>query len=117
LKSSGSQKAIISYKEPMAKNKHQMKVDSYYETSWQPEITLEIKGRSVDEIYKHFLFQIAPNLKKTNHSDTKSAIATNKENEMIQKQIDAINKKIASELSLAKKQELARERHSLEQQL
>lgn len=114
LRFNGSQKAVISYKEPMVKNKHQMKVDSYYETSWQPEITLEIKGRSVDEIYKHFLFQIAPNLKETNHSDAKSAITTNKVNVAVQKQVDAINRQIISEPSIAKRQELARKRQSLE---
>jgi hypothetical protein len=114
LKSSSSQKAVISYKEPMAKNKHQMKVDSYYETPWQPEITLGLKGRSVDEIYKNFLFQIAPALKDTNNSDTKSAIATNKVNVAIRKQIDDINRQIANEPSIAKRQELARDRHILE---
>ena len=117
LKRPGAEKAIISFKEPGVKNENQMKVDSYYETPWQQELQLEIKGRSVDEIYKNYLFQIAPKLKDTAQTDTKSAIETNKEREKIQKQIDAINKRIASEPSIAKKQELARERHALERAL
>jgi len=117
LKSTNSQKAVISYKEPMVKNQHQMKVDSYYETPWQPELNLELKGRSVDEIYKHFLFQVAPNLKETSHSDTKSAIEADKANTVIQKQIDAINRQIANEPSIAKRQELARERYFIEQSI
>lgn len=116
LKQLHATKAVISYKEAGIKNENQMKIDSYYETPWQQELNLELKGRSVDEIYKNFLFQIAPKLKETAQTDTRSAIETNKEREKIQKQIEIINKKIASEPSLAKRQELARERHSLEQQ-
>lgn len=114
LKQPQAVKAVISFKEPGAKNANQMKVDSYYETTWQNELNLVLRGRSVDEIYKHFLFQIAPKLKDTDKTDTKSAVESNKEREKIQKQIDVINKKITSEPSLAKKQELARERHVLE---
>ena len=117
LKKQGSEKAVISYKEPGVKNENQMKVDSYFETQWGQGIDLEINGRSVDEIYKHLLFQVSPKLKETSHTDAKAAVQSNKENEKIQKQIDAINKKMASEPSIAKKQELARERYSLEQQL
>lgn len=114
LKRPGAEKAIISFKEPGVKNENQMKVDSYYETQWQQELQLELKGRSVDEIYKNLLFQIAPKLKETAQNDTKSAVETNKEREKIQNQIDAINKKMVSEPSIAKKQEFARERHKLE---
>lgn len=117
LKYSNSQKAVISYKEPTAKNQNQMKVDGYYETTWQPELKLEIKGRSVDEIYKHFIFQIAPSLSKTKQVDIKLAIEDNKESQAIKRQIDAINKQISREPSIAKKQELARKRHNLECQL
>lgn len=117
LKKPNAEKAVISFKEPGIKNENHMKVDSYYETNWQKELSLELKGRSVDEIYKHLLFQIAPKLQAANMPDTRSAVESNKEREKIQKQVDIINKKIASEASLAKKQELARKRHDLEQRL
>lgn len=114
LKRSNQQKAVISFKEQGVKNENQMKVDTYFETQWLEKLELGLKGRSVDEIYKNFLFQIAPKLSKLNQKDTKSAVQTNKEKEKIQKQIDLINKKIISEPSIAKKQELARQRHTLE---
>ena len=117
LKRSNQQKAVISFKEQGVKNENQMKVDTYFETQWLEKLELGLKGRSVDEIYKNFLFQIAPKLSKLNQKDTKSAVQTNKEKEKIQKQIDLINKKIISEPSIAKKQELARKRHDLEQEL
>jgi hypothetical protein len=117
LKQPNTSKAVISFKESSSKSKDQMKVDSYYETRWQPELNLELKGRSVDEIYKHFLYQIAPELRQAKRANTKEAIATTKEMKAIQNQIDAINRRIANEPSIARRQELARERHALEQQM
>jgi hypothetical protein len=117
LKKSNLQKAVISFKERGIKNENQMKVDTYFETQWLEELELQLKGRSVDEVYKNFLFQIAPKLSDLSQSDTKKAVQTNKEKEKIQKQIDMLNKKLASEPSIAKKQELARVRYKLEQMI
>jgi hypothetical protein len=117
LKKSILQKAVISFKERGIKNENQMKVDTYFETQWLEDLELELKGRSVDEVYKNFLFQIAPRLSELSQSDTKSAVQTNKEKQKIQKQIDLINKEACNEPSVAKKQDLARQRHSLEQLL
>lgn len=110
-------KASISFKESNSKSEHQMKVDTYFDSGWKQSLDFEIKGRSVDEIYRNFLFQIAPSLKKTNQKNAKAAIETNKEKQAIERQINAINKKMSSEPSIPKKQELARERHALEQKL
>lgn len=116
LKKKSAVKASISFKESTVKSEHQMKVDTYFDTTWKQSLDLEIKGRSVDEIYRNFLFQIAPNLKETNQKNAKAAVETNKEKQAIERQISAINKKMSSEPSIAKKQELARERHKLEQE-
>jgi hypothetical protein len=117
VKKPGAFKAAISYKEATTKNNDIMKVDSYFETGWQQDASLELKGRSVDEIYKHYLYQIAPQLQRVSSTTAKVAIETNKEREKLQKQIDAMNRQIANEPSIAKKQELARERHALEQSM
>lgn len=117
IKKPGSIKAAISYKESTAKSKDIMKVDSYFDTGWQQDLSLELKGRSVDEIYKHYLYQIAPQLQHASNASAKVAVETNKEREKLQKQIDAINRQIANEPSIAKKQQLARERHILEQEM
>lgn len=117
IKKPGSIKAAISYKESTAKNNDIMKVDSYFDTGWQQDLSLELKGRSVDEVYKHYLYQIAPQLQHASNTSAKVAVETNKEREKVQRQIDAINRQIANEPSIAKKQELARQRHTLEDQL
>lgn len=117
LKKPYAMKAVMSYKVLSLKSEDLMIVDSYFETPWQQELTPTLDGRSVDEIYTHFLFQIAPNLSTTPHADLKSTVHANKEHEKIQRQIDMLNKKIKAEPSIAKKQKLARHRYELEQNL
>ena len=72
LKKSNQQKAVISFKEQGVKYENQMKVDTYFETQWLEELELGLKGRSVDEIYKNFLFQIAPKLSKLNQNEKRT---------------------------------------------
>lgn len=113
----GAYRLAISYKENAPRNQNIMKVDTYFCTGWSNDINLQLKGNSVDSIYQNFLYQIAPKLKNRNNSTTKQAVEVYKANAKIQKQIDKINKQIKSEPSIAKKQELARQRHRLEQDL
>lgn len=117
VKKPGAIKAAMSYKESTAKSSDVMKVDSYFDTGWRLDLSLELKGRSVDEIYKHYLYQIAPQLQRVSNISAKVAVETNKEREKLQKQIDALNRQIADEPAIAKKQELARERYLLENDL
>ena len=117
LKKSGYSKLAISYKEQLSAKNTLMKVSDYFDTDWQSDIDIELKGRSVDEIYKNFLHQIAPNLNLKSALNVKEAVANNQTREKIIKQIDALNRAILNEPSIAKQQMLARERYSLEQQL
>ncbi len=117
IKKTGAFKAVISFKEPAVRNQNTMKVDSYFDTGWQQNLELKLKGRSVDEIYKNYLYQIAPELRHTKQSNAKEAIESNKNNQIIQSQIESLRKQINAELSTAKKQELARQRYELERQL
>lgn len=117
LKKPGALKVVASYKEPTRKSIDQMRVDTYFESGWQKELSLELKGRSVDEIYRNYLFQINPKLSASAQHNTKDAIEIYKDHEKTQKQIDAISKEIASEPSIAKKQELAKTRYNLEKEL
>ena len=114
VRKNGSQKAVISYKEQGIRNKDSMKVDSYFDTGWVKDLELNLKGRSVDEIYKNFLLQIAPYLNTNHYASTKEAVEQNKAKQAIQSRIDSLNKQIRGELSIAKKQDLARARHDLE---
>jgi hypothetical protein len=117
LKRRGETKLVISHKEPSLSNNSVMKVNAYFDTNWQVIVNIELKGRSVDEIYKNYIHQIAPSLDLKSKIDVKSAIEYKQSREKIVKQIDALNRAILNEPSVAKKQELARQRYSFEQQL
>ncbi len=114
VRSNRETKYAISYKEPSYKDAQKSKIIQYYETSWStPALTLS--GRSVKGIYVSFLQQIAPTFNPT--KPIAEAVQDTKQREKIQKQIENINKKIAAEPSVARKQELARERYTLEKLL
>ena len=110
-------KLVISYKEPANAHGGLMKIAKYFETPWQEKINIELKGRSVDEIYKNFLSQISPQLDLTPEINVKVAIEDTQSREKTIKQIDALNRAILHEPSVAKQQQLARERYILENQL
>ncbi len=112
-----SRKAVIAYKEQNLRNEHNMKVDSYFSSAWMPEIQLELIGNSVDSVYRNYLYQIAPQLKNADSPSAKQAVEAHKVNLKVQKQIDQIVKQMRSEPSIAKRQELARQRHELQQSL
>lgn len=112
-----SVKAVVSFKEQNQRVENNMKVDTYFSTNWRTENNLQLKGNSVDSIYQNYLYQIAPQLKSDKISTAKQAVESHKVNQKVQKQIDQINKQMKSEPSIAKKQELARQRHQLEQDL
>lgn len=116
IKKHGAIKAVLSFKESTARSEDRMKVDSYFDSGWQKELTLELKGRSVAEIYKNYMYQIKPELRDTKRASTKEVVEVNKAKQSIQSQIDKLNIQIRNELSTAKKQELARQRFQLEQQ-
>lgn len=117
IKRDSSIKAVISFKEQNQRVENNMKVDTYFSTSWAKEVNLQLKGNSVDSIYQNYLYQIAPQLKSEKNPSAKQAIESHKVNLKVQKQIDQINKQMKTEPSIAKKQELARQRHQLEKDL
>jgi hypothetical protein len=115
--SSGDMKVITSLtavkKQFGSKTKH----NDFISTGWsRPSGKFILNGNKVSHIYIGYIFQIT-GIAKQPYSDPKTAIERWERNQEIQKQIKAINKKLASEPSIAKKQELARERHRLESHL
>ena len=120
------EKAAICYKEQSQKDENSANVDTYFYTEWNDPRLGEIKidGLDIDAVFSNFVRQIAGNkLTSTNASATeapktiKEDVEALKEREKIQKQIDALTRKINAEPSLGKKQELAEERHKLKQLL
>ena len=118
------EKAAICYKEQSQKNENTAKVDTYFSTGWNdPKLNdIKIDGLDIDAVFSNFVRQIAGDkltfAKSTDTPKTiKEDVETLKEREKIQKQIDAITRKINAEPSLGKKQELAEERYKLKELL
>lgn len=114
------EKAVISYKEQSQKDENFAKVDTYFSTGWNDPKLNEIKidGLDIDAVFSNFVRQIAGDklifAESTDAPKTiKEDVEALKEREKIQKQIDALTRKINAEPSLGKKQELAEERHRL----
>lgn len=118
-------KALICYKEVSAKNDNSVVLNTYFETNWNdPKINeLKISGLSIDSMYHHFVRQIAGEklAKKSTNDHQKPTLKTEienlKEHQKIQKQIDALTRKISNEPSIGKKQLLAEKRYELKQLL
>ena len=117
-------KAAICYKEQGQKNENVAKVDTYFYTEWNDERfqNLKIDGLDIDAVFGNFVRQIAgdklifaksADVPKTIKEDVEAL----KEREKIQKQISTLDRKIKTEPSLGKKQELAEERYKLKQLL
>lgn len=118
------EKAVISYKEQSQKDENFAKVDTYFSTGWNdPKLNdIKIDGLDIDAVFSNFVRQIAGDkltfAKSTDTPKTiKEDVETLKERERIQKQIDALTRKINAEPSLGRKQELAEERYKLKQLL
>lgn len=113
-------KAAICYKEQGQKNENVAKVDTYFYTEWNDKRLqdLKIDGLDIDAVFGNFVRQIAGDKlifsKSIDAPKTiKEDVEALKERERIQKQIDALTRKINAEPSLGKKQELAEERYRL----
>lgn len=106
-----------------------IKIDTFFTTDWQKDFELKIVGQNIDNVYANFLNQIAGEKLTTATAESnstesfasldsaKDAIEKMKERDKIQKQIDALTRKINAEPSIGKKQELAEERYKLKQLL
>lgn len=117
-------KAAICYKEQGQKNENVAKVDTYFYTEWNDERfqNLKIDGLDIDAVFGNFVRQIAGDkLIFSKSADAPKTIKEDvealKERERIQKQITTLDRKIKTEPSLGKKQELAEERYKLKRYL
>lgn len=121
LKKDDLTRYAISYKELNQKNANITKVDTIFMTDWNDGRVPQIQGISTDAIYANFLRQIAGDKlknsgeQKSGLSEVKTDVDQMKERTKIQKQIEALDRKIKNEPSIGKRAELAKERYRLQQ--
>lgn len=90
----------ICFKEGSKSREGKFKVDSYYKTAWSryDDLSLEIEGLNLDEIYENFMLQVADGkLHLVNGSDIKDAVSKAKEQEKLEALIKKLEIKIMNE--------------------
>lgn len=105
--------ACIAYKEDAKSGSHTFKVNTYYHTPWLPQedLQLELQGLTMDEVYDGFVRQIAgERLFVCGDASTDGGLSLQVERaaqwEKLQKQIDALQKKVNAEKQFNKRVKL-----------
>lgn len=109
----GRAQAWIGYKEAAQGGSSAFKVTAYYHTRWmsEDELTLQMIGATTDAIYENYVRQIAGDALRFSGSDDKmtlgQAVANAQQREKLQKQIDALQKKVDGEKQFNRRVELS----------
>lgn len=106
-----SAQLVITFKEKNLKN-DKFKVIQLYRTEWIPynNLNLEIKGLNLDEVFEHFISQIAGDKIELKQETTlKEVIEKSVDVEKLQKKITALENKINKEKQFNKQLELKKE--------
>lgn len=107
----GQAQAWIGYKEVSSSN-GASRVTAYYHTDWMPEeqLSLKMEGATTDAVYEGFVRQIAGDaLQSFGVNGTMSlgeAVANTQRREKLQRQIDALQKKVDREKQFNRRVEL-----------
>ena len=123
LEYEGKYQAWTAYKEKAGSGINTFKVDTYYHTDWllEDELTLKLDGLNMDAVYENYVRQIAGDALHTTATDEpeslKESIERSKKIQLLQKQIDTLQKKIRREKQLNRQMELNKELKKLKKQL
>lgn len=119
----GQAQAWIGYKEAAQSGTNAFKVSAYYHTPWMAEdqLSLRMEGTTTDAIYENFVRQIAGDaLRPAGSEQTVSlgqAVADAQQREKLQKQIDALQKKVDKERQFNRRIELNAQLKQLKKEL
>ena len=103
-------KITIAYKENNKNNENLMVVDSYYESEWMNKNDCSIQLdliNSLDYVYNEFIkFLIPRDLPKGNDNDIESIIENEKQIQILEKEIEQLEKNLKKEKQFNKKVEI-----------
>ena len=123
IKKGTAEKAIISYKEIDQKSEDNTKVERYFETQWNDPVINDIKisGLDIDSVFYNMVRTIAGQNLDIDSSSEESSIRADIDktntNDKIRKQIKQLEVKYSKEVSVAKRQKIAKEIHELQLKL
>ena len=119
----GKYQAWTAYKEKTGSGSNAFKVDTYYHTDWllEDELVLKLDGLNMDAVYENYVRQIAGdalNATGTGESESlKEFVERSKQIQLLQKQIDTLQKKIRKEKQLNRQIELNAELKCLRKEI
>lgn len=123
LEHEGRYQAWTAYKEKAGSGSNAFRVDTYYHTDWLPEdeLALKIDGLNMDAVYENYVRQIAGDTLKAivtgEPESLKESVERDKQIQLLQKQIDALQMKIRREKQLNRQMELNAELKKLKSRL
>lgn len=123
LEHEGKYQVWTAYKEKAGSGSNAFKVETYFHTDWltEDELVLKLDGLNMDAVYENYVRQIAGGaLRVATDGETESlkeSIERDKRQQALQKQIDALQKKIRREKQLNRQMELNAELKKLKREL
>ena len=123
LEYDGKYQVWTAYKEKAGSGNNAFKVDTYYHTDWLPEseINLKLDGLNMDSVYENYVRQIAGKVLRPSITgepeSLKESVERDKQMQLLQKQIDALQVKIKREKQLNRQMEMNAELKILKKQL
>lgn len=123
LEHEGKYQVWTAYKEKAGSGSNAFKVETYFHTDWltEDELVLKLDGLNMDVVYENYVRQIAGGaLRVATDGETESlkeSIERDKRQQALQKQIDALQKKIRREKQLNRQMELNAELKKLKREL
>lgn len=122
LEFEGKYQAWTAYKEKAGSGSNAFKVDTYYHTDWlfEDELILKLAGLNMDAVYENYVRQIAGDTLQAAAGaaeSLKESVERSKQVQLLQKQIDALQKKVRKEKQLNRQMELNAELKRLKKRL
>ena len=123
LEYDGKYQVWTAYKEKAGSGNNAFKVDTYYHTDWlsESEINLKLDGLNMDSVYENYVRQIAGKVLRPSITgepeSLKESVERDKQMQLLQKQIDALQVKIKREKQLNRQMEMNAELKILKKQL
>lgn len=122
LEYEGKYQAWTAYKEKAGSGSNAFKVDTYYHTGWllEDELILKLDGLNMDAVYENYVRQITGDdlyASADEPESLKESIERSKKIQLLQKQIDTLQKKIRREKQLNRQMELNKELKKIKKQL
>ncbi len=115
LEYSGQQCVSISHK--TINSKGDSTIDRRWTTDWDNEADLELRGTTIDSIYRGLIEQISQGRISNAHGTLDDAVARDIERARLEKQIEALGQKLRNTAQLNKKFEIKDKIRKLEQKV